>query len=79
MPSIITGTCQQDPKATQTISVLAAGKVNGNVTLILLTSKKWRAPASFSKWQMGFNSAFKGLITFTMYLKFLEEMNGIIF
>jgi hypothetical protein len=32
------------------------------LTLILLTSTKWRAPASASKWQMGFNSAFKGLI-----------------
>jgi hypothetical protein len=33
------------------------------LTLILLTSTKWRAPASASKWQMGFNSAFKGLTT----------------
>jgi hypothetical protein len=32
------------------------------LTLILLTSTKWRAPASSSKWQKGFNSAFKGLI-----------------
>jgi hypothetical protein len=28
---------------------------------ILLTSTKWWAPASSSKWWMGFNSAFKGL------------------
>jgi hypothetical protein len=26
-------------------------------------STKWWAPASASKWQMGFNLAFKGLIT----------------
>jgi hypothetical protein len=32
------------------------------LTLILLTSTKWWAPASDSKWRMGFNSAFKGLI-----------------
>jgi hypothetical protein len=31
------------------------------LTLILLTSTKWWAPASAIKWQMGFNSAFKGL------------------
>ena len=31
------------------------------LTLTLLTWTKWRAPASASKWQMGFNSAFKGL------------------
>ena len=33
------------------------------LTLNLLTWTKWWAPASDSKWQMGFNSAFKGLIT----------------
>jgi hypothetical protein len=31
------------------------------LTLILLTSTKWWAPASARKWQMVFNSAFKGL------------------
>jgi hypothetical protein len=30
------------------------------LTLILLI---WRAPNNASKWQIGFNSAFKGLIT----------------
>jgi hypothetical protein len=29
-----------------------------HLTLILLTSTKWWAPASVSKWQMGFISAF---------------------
>jgi hypothetical protein len=29
-----------------------------NLTLILLTSTKWWAPASASKWRMGINSAF---------------------
>jgi hypothetical protein len=33
------------------------------LTLILLTSTKWWAPASANKWRMGFNSAFKGLIS----------------
>ena len=32
------------------------------LTLILLTSTIWRAPTNASKWRMGFNSAFKGLI-----------------
>jgi hypothetical protein len=31
------------------------------LTLSLLTWTKWRAPASASKWWMGFNSVFKGL------------------
>jgi hypothetical protein len=32
------------------------------LTLYLLTWKIWWAPNNASKWQMGFNSAFKGLI-----------------
>ena len=35
-------------------------KVN-NLTLILLTWRKWGAPNNASKYQMGFNSEFKGL------------------
>ena len=35
-------------------------KVN-NLTLILLTWRKWWAPNNASKYQMGFNSGFKGL------------------
>jgi len=33
-----------------------------NLTLILLTWRIWRSPNYASKWQMGFNLAFKGLI-----------------
>jgi hypothetical protein len=33
------------------------------LTLTLPKSTKWWAPASASKWRMGFNSAFKGLKT----------------
>jgi hypothetical protein len=33
-----------------------------DLTLILLTWRKWWAPNNASKQQMGFNSAFKGLI-----------------
>jgi hypothetical protein len=33
-----------------------------SLTLTLLTLTKWWAPTSVSKWRMGFNSAFKGLI-----------------
>jgi len=32
-----------------------------NLTLILLTWRKWRVPNNASKKQMGFNSGFKGL------------------
>jgi len=32
-----------------------------NLTLILLTWRKWWTPNNASKWQMEFNSAFKGL------------------
>jgi len=32
-----------------------------NLTIILLTWRKWWTPNNASKWQMGFNSAFKGL------------------
>ena len=35
-----------------------------NLTLILLTRRIWWAHNNASKWQMGFNSAFKGLIRF---------------
>jgi len=35
------------------------------LTLILLTWRMWRAPNNAGKWQMGFNSAFKGLITYS--------------
>jgi lipoprotein signal peptidase len=38
-------------------------------TIILLKSTKWWAPASASKWQMRFNSAFKGLNTCITYIK----------
>jgi hypothetical protein len=37
--------------------------VRTSLTLILLTWTIWRAPTNASKWRMGFNSAFKGLIT----------------
>jgi len=33
-----------------------------SLTLILLTWRIWRAPNNASRWQMGFNSALKGLI-----------------
>jgi hypothetical protein len=35
------------------------------LTLILLTWRKWWAPNNASRWQMEFNSAFKGLIRST--------------
>jgi hypothetical protein len=41
--------------------VLQVIKLYTSLTLTLLMWTKWWAPASASKWQMGFNSAFKGL------------------
>ena len=37
-----------------------------DLTLILLTWTIWRAPTNVRKWPMGFISAFKGLIPFTL-------------
>ena len=34
------------------------------LTLILLTWRMWRVPTNASKWRMGFDSAFKGLMDF---------------
>jgi hypothetical protein len=36
------------------------------LNIILLTSTKWWAPASASKWRMGFNSAFEGVKNFSL-------------
>ena len=46
----VAGCCEQGNEA------------SGSLTLILLTCTIWRAPTNASKWRMGFNSAFKGLI-----------------
>ena len=43
------------------VCVCSSLRVN-DLTLILLTWRKWWAPNNASKQQMGFNSAFKGLI-----------------
>jgi hypothetical protein len=37
-------------------------KTSHYLTVILLTWRIWRVPNNASRWQMGFNSAFKGLI-----------------
>jgi len=41
--------------------VIHLNPLNAQLTLILLTWRIWLAPNNASKWQMGFNSAFKGL------------------
>ena len=43
------------------------------LTLNLLTWTKWWAPASASKWRMGFNSAFKGLKSDLFMVMFCSE------
>jgi len=50
-------------------------KVN-NLTLILLTWRKWRAPNNASKYQIGFNSGFKGLMPLTCCLMPAKTVRG---
>jgi hypothetical protein len=45
------------------------------LTLILLTWRIWRASNNASKWQMGFNAAFKGL-TMKISLDTSSNMKG---
>jgi hypothetical protein len=40
--------------------LLSDGDLGATLTLIPLMWRKWRAPNNASKWQIGFNSAFKG-------------------
>ena len=49
-------------------------KVHRKLTLILLTWRIWRVRNNANKWQMGFNSAFKGL---NSALKFHGKLSGI--
>ena len=43
------------------------------LTLILLTWRIWRVPNNASKWQMGFNSAFKGLMTYLLTYSMMQS------
>ena len=43
-------------------------KPTTQLTLILLTWRIWWAPNNASRWQMGFNSAFKGLMSETCWV-----------
>ena len=58
------------------ILLRARYKYNNTLTLILLTWRIWWAPNNASKWQMGFNSAFKGLND-VMKLSFLKALKAI--
>jgi len=52
--------------------------LSGTLTLTLLTTAIFAPPSNASKWQMGFNSAFKGLIKYLNCLKhrsFLRDIN----
>jgi len=42
-------------------NIILSWPEDGRLTLTLLTWRIWWAPNNVSKWQMGFNSAFKGL------------------
>ena len=49
-----------------------------DLTLILLTWRKWWTPNNASKWQMGFNSAFEGLSYMQIYdLPWLHIVSGL--
>jgi hypothetical protein len=45
------------------------------LTLILLTTTIVAPPSNASKWQMGFNLAFKGLITSPNNIQFQSDVN----
>jgi hypothetical protein len=47
-----------------------------DLTPILLTWRIWWAPNNASKWQMGFNSAFKGLTINLLSLSILVHFDG---
>jgi hypothetical protein len=47
-------------------------RASAYLTLNLLTWTKWWAPASASKWQIGFNSAFKGLMDISLPALFFD-------
>ena len=48
-----------------------------DLTLIRLTWRKWRTPNNASKWQMGFNSAFKGLVEKILRFGKTKQTSGI--
>ena len=49
--------------------------ISKSLTLILLTWRIWRTRNNASKWQMGFNSAFKGLtVTYEGGYTYVFEM-----
>ena len=54
---------------------ISSQRVN-DLTLILLTWRKWCAPNNASKWQMGFNSAFKGLNVVCVREKFIMKVGS---
>jgi len=54
---------QQNRKFTRKQNVTSFPFQNLDLTLILLTWRIWRVPYNASKWQIGFNSSFKGLMT----------------
>jgi hypothetical protein len=47
-----------------------------DLTLTLLTWTIWRAPTNASKWRMGFNSAFNGLMVKARNIGRIEETEG---
>jgi len=52
-------------------------KITLNLTLNSLTWKIWWAPNNASRWQMGFNSAFKGLEVITLHTDIKTTCNTI--
>ena len=50
----------------------ASSLPNISLTLTLLTWRIWWAPNNASRWQMGFNSAFKGLTYISLFQKYVS-------
>jgi hypothetical protein len=59
-----------DFEGTQTLWIRLLHLLHHILTLILLTWRIWWAPNNGSRWQMGFNSAFKGLKGFLPHIGF---------
>jgi len=53
---------EEVPKHSKPLHLEAACTMNSCLTLNLLTTTIVAPPSNVSKWKMGFNSAFKGLI-----------------
>jgi hypothetical protein len=58
----------------EVLSEINQGNLSASLTLILLTWRIWWARYNASKWQMGFNLAFKGLIQCRIFVLQMQKV-----